>query len=95
MQDALLFVMENVKGRVLIEEEGGEEASLLDTMQLMDDLATHQDSVFDDRCDIFPLSIRPLLIVMNRADSSSKHGLAIAAIGEEINTAEQVCCYGI
>ncbi|RLN59341.1 hypothetical protein BBJ29_002670 [Phytophthora kernoviae] len=85
--DALLVVTETVHGRMLIEEQGGEEASLLDTTRLMDDLATHHESVFDDRCEIFPLSIQ--MLVMHRAGSTNQDLLTTTLIDDEVAALEQ------
>ncbi|TYZ58356.1 hypothetical protein PybrP1_000828 [[Pythium] brassicae (nom. inval.)] len=53
----LLRVADFVVGRVLLEERGAS-VCMSETLQLLDDIATHADSVFDTRCEIFPVSIQ-------------------------------------
>ncbi|RLN20562.1 hypothetical protein BBJ28_00010313 [Nothophytophthora sp. Chile5] len=88
--DVLLAIADTVRGRVLIGEQGGEEASMSDTLQLMQDLAANQESVFDDRCEIFPLSIQ--LLTKDRTGSGNRSkGATKPNFAEQLAALEQVC----
>ncbi|TMW63603.1 hypothetical protein Poli38472_002544 [Pythium oligandrum] len=84
MLRSLLLVIETVHGRVMIEERG-EGVVLDETMALLRDVVTHQDAVFDGRCDIFPLSIQ---MISNDTRSDSQSGLA-GQLEADISTLER------